>query len=85
VLGKSKLPPEFSVSRPMDDSILAAALFLVETEPDIPVVFVTKDTNLRIRADALQPLGDPAAMTEQVFGTVRALADADRTWLTQQK
>ena len=38
-----------------------------------------------IRADALQPLGDPAAMTEQVFGTVRALADADRTWLTQQK
>lgn len=54
VLGKSKLPPEFSVSRPMDDSILAAAVWLVETEPDIPVVFVTKDTNLRIRADALK-------------------------------
>ena len=53
VLGKSKLPPEFSVSRPMDDSILAAAVYLVETEPDVPVVFVTKDTNLRIRADAL--------------------------------
>ncbi len=53
VLGKSKLPPEFSVSRPMDDSILAAAVWLLETEPDVPVVFVTKDTNLRIRADAL--------------------------------
>ena len=53
VLGKSKLPPEFSVSRPMDDSILAAAVYLLETEPDVPVVFVTKDTNLRIRADAL--------------------------------
>ncbi len=53
VLGKSRLPPEFSVSRPMDDSILAAAVYLVETEPDVPVVFVTKDTNLRIRADAL--------------------------------
>jgi PhoH-like ATPase len=37
----------------MDDSILAAAVYLVETEPDVPVVFVTKDTNLRIRADAL--------------------------------
>ena len=54
VLGKSRLPPEFSVSRPMDDSILAAAVFLRETEPDVPVVFVTKDTNLRIRADALE-------------------------------
>lgn len=36
-----------------DDKILAVALDLREKEPDIPVTFVTKDTNLRIRADAL--------------------------------
>ena len=36
-----------------DDKILAVALELAERERDVPCVFVTKDTNLRIRADAL--------------------------------
>jgi PhoH-like ATPase len=36
-----------------DDKILMVALELLEREKAKPVVFVTKDTNLRIRADAL--------------------------------
>lgn len=53
VLDKAKLLTDFSVEHKMDDSILASALYLAQHEQDVPVVFVTKDTNLRIRADAL--------------------------------
>ena len=37
----------------VDDKILAVALELLRTRTRTPTVFVTKDTNLRIRADAL--------------------------------
>jgi PhoH-like ATPase len=37
----------------MDRLIVGTALELSKREPDIPVVFVTKDTNLRIRAEAM--------------------------------
>ncbi|WP_050725975.1 PhoH family protein [Vulgatibacter incomptus] len=37
----------------MDNRILSVALDLREREPERPTVFVTKDANLRIRADAL--------------------------------
>jgi PhoH-like ATPase len=53
VLDRADLPGNFSVSHTMDDAILAAALFLHREEPHRPVTFVTKDTNLRIRGDAL--------------------------------
>jgi PhoH-like ATPase len=53
VLGKADLPANFSVGHQMDNSILASALLLSQEEPEIQMVFVTKDTNLRIRADAL--------------------------------
>lgn len=53
VMDRADLPGNFSVAHTMDDAILAAALFLNTQEPHRPVVFVTKDTNLRIRADAL--------------------------------
>jgi PhoH-like ATPase len=36
-----------------DDRILAVALDVRDREGDLPAVFVTKDTNLRIRADAM--------------------------------
>src|SRR5687768_12714439 len=36
-----------------DHAILATALELRDSQPDIPTVFVTMDVNLRIRADAL--------------------------------
>ncbi len=48
-----RLPSEFSISHQMDNAIMACALDLSEREPRHPCIFVTKDTNLRIRADAL--------------------------------
>jgi PhoH-like ATPase len=36
-----------------DNRILAVAMDVKEKQPDTPTIFVTKDTNLRIRADAL--------------------------------
>jgi PhoH-like ATPase len=47
-----RLPPELRVERG-DNRILAVAVDLMETEPNVPVILVTKDTNLRIKADAL--------------------------------
>jgi len=46
-----RLPPELAVGKG-DNRILAVCLALRETEKK-PVVFVTKDTNLRIKANAL--------------------------------
>lgn len=46
-----RLPPELRVDRG-DNRILAVALQMKE-ECDCPVVFVTKDTNLRIKSDAI--------------------------------
>lgn len=40
-------------SHTQDNLILAVALQVQEQEPDVPCVFVTKDTNLRVRADVL--------------------------------
>jgi PhoH-like ATPase len=49
-----KLPPEMADgSHSIDDKILAVAVALRDHEKDKPTVFVSKDTNLRIRADAL--------------------------------
>lgn len=44
---------DLSVSHQMDRLIMGTALELLQKEPDVPVVFVTKDVNLRIRAEAL--------------------------------
>jgi len=46
-----RLPPELRVDRG-DNRILAVAVDLKETS-SVPVILVTKDTNLRIKADAL--------------------------------
>jgi len=53
VIAEHKLPAEFSDGHSTDNRILAAALELRDREKGLPAVFVTKDTNLRIRADAL--------------------------------
>lgn len=47
-----RLPPELREQRG-DNRILAVAVDLMESEPTVPVILVTKDTNLRIKADAL--------------------------------
>ena len=46
------LPGELSADR-ADNRILATAMSLRKTSPKRPIVFVTKDINLRIKADAL--------------------------------
>jgi PhoH-like ATPase len=50
-----KLPPEMVAegTHSIDDKILAVAVSLQAREKDKPTVFVSKDTNLRIRADAM--------------------------------
>ncbi len=48
----AKLPSDqFALTN--DNKILSVAIQLQEQEPEIPVVLVTKDTNLRIKADVL--------------------------------
>lgn len=54
LMAERKLSPNHAVEgHTADDKILAVALDLLEGDPKTPTVFVTKDTNLRIRADAL--------------------------------
>ncbi len=48
-----ELPKALANGAGVDNRILATALDIKETEPQVPAIFVTKDTNLRIRADAL--------------------------------
>ncbi|MBI5904311.1 MAG: PhoH family protein [Deltaproteobacteria bacterium] len=50
--GASLLPPELKGSL-ADNQILGVALSVRGREKDVPVVVVSKDTNLRIKADAL--------------------------------
>jgi len=47
------LPREYSISHNADNQILACAVELTKSEPETEVVFVTMDTNLRIRANAV--------------------------------
>jgi PhoH-like ATPase len=54
LMAERKLSPNHAAEgHSVDDKILAVALDLLEREKGTPTVFVTKDTNLRIRADAL--------------------------------
>jgi len=48
-----ELPASMANGNLMDNRILAVAIDLMEKEPNHQAVFITKDTNLRIRADAL--------------------------------
>jgi len=50
--GDHPLPIELAMDK-ADNRILALAMSLKKDHPKRPVVFVTKDTNLRIKADAL--------------------------------
>jgi len=50
--GQAPLPVELQMDK-ADNRILALAISLKKDQPKRPIVFVTKDTNLRIKADAL--------------------------------
>ncbi len=54
VFAEKTLPRKFSINgHSADDRILAAALEVAGQEPDLKLVFISKDINLRIRAAAL--------------------------------
>jgi PhoH-like ATPase len=50
---ETSLPKKYSNTHQMDNSILATALGLQDSEPERPCVFISMDTNLRIRAEAV--------------------------------
>jgi PhoH-like ATPase len=50
---QKELPKELMNTHLVDNRILALATDVRDKEPQLPCVFVTKDVNLRIRADAL--------------------------------
>ena len=52
-LGTRKIPRALHASQEADNLILAVALDVRDSEPDVPAFLITKDVNLRIRADAL--------------------------------
>jgi PhoH-like ATPase len=53
VLGGKELPGALRASQQVDNKILSVALEVRDAAPDMPAIMVTKDVNLRIRADAL--------------------------------
>jgi PhoH-like ATPase len=53
VFSHRSLPAHIGDANLMDNRILAVALDIKEREPDLRPVFITKDTSLRIRADAI--------------------------------
>jgi len=75
-----KLPPELRVDRG-DNRILAVAMAMKE-ELDCPVILVTKDTNLRIKADALGLMAedyasDKVSLDELYPGAAEVLVEKD--------
>ncbi len=52
-IGKRQLPDALRSSQVADNYILAVALEVRDAEPNVRTFFITKDVNLRVRADAL--------------------------------
>lgn len=48
-----ELPTEMGLPEKMDHKILSLALDIKDSEPEKPTILITKDTNLRIKADVL--------------------------------
>jgi PhoH-like ATPase len=77
-----KLPPELRVDRG-DNRILAVAKDLMESLPDGRVVLVTKDINLRIKADTMDMRAedfqnDKVPVDELYTGTVEQLVSKEQ-------
>ncbi|RME24720.1 MAG: PhoH family protein [Deltaproteobacteria bacterium] len=53
LFARKDIPIEIGLAQKMDHKILAVALELKNTEPEKQTVFITKDVNLRIKADVL--------------------------------
>jgi PhoH-like ATPase len=76
-----RLPPELREDRG-DNRILAVAVDVQGRDSHVPVIFVTKDTNLRIKADAIGLVAedyesDKVAIEELYQGYLEMTVDAD--------
>jgi PhoH-like ATPase len=76
-----RLPPELREERG-DNRILAVAFDVKEKNENAPVIFVTKDTNLRIKADAIGLVAedyesDKVVIEDLYSGFLEIDADAD--------
>ena len=79
---QKELPREFLNSHLTDNRILAVAMDVKERESTVRTVFITKDSNLRIRADALgvpseDYEGDRTDDTDELYQGAREI-DVDR-------
>lgn len=73
-----KLPEEFVAQQQIDSLILAVAVDVRDSQPHTPTIFLTKDVNLRLRADALRLLtedweGDRVEVSEFYSGVREVL------------
>ena len=77
-----KLPPELQDDRG-DNRIIAVAKDLQESSPDIKVIFITKDINLRIKADTIGMIAedyqnDKISVDDLYTGTTELQASQDQ-------
>jgi len=70
------IPAEIGLAQKMDHRILAVAFELKEVEADKPAIFITKDVNLRIKADVL-------GITAQDYDTEKVTVDEIYTGITE--
>ncbi len=73
-----QLPQEVGLGQKMDNKILAVAFAVKESEPEKPAIFITKDTNLRIKADVL-------GITARDYDTERVTIDEIYTGCIEMK
>jgi len=77
--GDDTILPKSLLGKRADNLILATAYALHREHPQIPTVFITKDINLRLKADAL----GMKAVDYEVRGRV-ALDEMDRGWVHKE-
>jgi PhoH-like ATPase len=81
-LARRELPEPLRASQAADNYILAVALDIHDRSGGVPTIFVTKDVNLRIRADAVglntqDYLADNVDIEELYLGAVDVEVSAD--------
>ncbi len=77
--GDEGILPKSLMGKKADNLILSTAYALHRDQPQVPTVFITKDINLRLKADAL----GMKAVDYEAKGRV-ALSEMDRGWVKKE-
>jgi PhoH-like ATPase len=83
--GSQPLPVEFQMDK-ADNRILALAIALKKEHPKRPIVFVTKDVNLRIKADALGILAEdyePSSVEPEALYSGTSTLSVEAAWIDE--